>query len=206
MILPFLALFVTGVRVWESVPISIATHLRVDEILAGATVALIHSSARWGGVRRLVGRAHPMVLVVVLAVCCHPMSGFLAYLRPYVAAIMVAGTLWREGSAGGVLASRTLKYFADVSYALYVIHPICWYGWLGSGGTFERYLLKRPVGFALTFFLAHVSTFYYEKHWIERGKKWSAGRKRHGTKDSVIAAVAAQPQVSLVPRDEGAPG
>jgi len=52
------------------------------------------------------------------------------------------------------------------------------YGWLGSGNGVERYLVKRPVGFVLVFLLAHLSTFYYEKRWIQWGKRWSASTAR----------------------------
>ena len=189
-VLPFLAILVTANRAWHSVPFSIHTHLRVDEILVGATVALIHADSRMARIRECLALVHPTALIVVLLICCHPASGPLAYLRPYAGAAMVACTLWRGRCLAGALESRTLKYFADISYALYVIHPINRYGWLATGGTFERYLIKRPVGLAITFILAHLSTFRYERWWIERGKAWS--------KRPVIVAFAPRPE-SVIP-------
>ncbi len=57
-------------------------------------------------------------------------------------------------------------------YALYVIHPLTMYGWLGSGGTLVKYA-KRPLCLALTFGLAHLSTFAYERRWMAFGKQLS---------------------------------
>ena len=56
-----------------------------------------------------------------------------------------------------------------VSYALYVVHGPLRVGWFADGGTVVRYLLKRPITFALAFGLAHLSTFYWEARWIKLG-------------------------------------
>ena len=68
------------------------------------------------------------------------------------------------------LKGRFLFYIASISFALYVIHGGLIDTWLGEGDKLEKYL-KRPLLLAVTFALAHVSTFYYEKHWINLGKK-----------------------------------
>jgi peptidoglycan/LPS O-acetylase OafA/YrhL len=176
-VLPVVCLLVTGLRVWQGAHVSIATHLRVDEILAGATLALVCHHPRAAAIQAAVARLPLMALLAVLLLCCHPAMGPLNYLRPYVGAAVIGHTLWRPGRAAAMLASRPLRYLADISYALYVIHPIMRVGWLGSGGGWERYLLKRPLGFAITFALAHLSTFYYERHWIKWGKHLVAVRK-----------------------------
>ena len=51
--------------------------------------------------------------------------------------------------------------------------------WLGSGDRLVKYA-KRPLLFALTFALAHVSTFHYEARWIALGKRLTARRRGAG--------------------------
>ena len=63
-----------------------------------------------------------------------------------------------------------MLYIAAISYALYVWHPLSMYGPLGEGGTWERYLLDRPMSFFLTFFAAHISTFAFERFFTDRAK------------------------------------
>ncbi len=191
--LPLLALAITGVRVWTGTPICIETHLRVDEILCGATVALIHVTPARAAVRNRIARVHPLFWALLLLACCHSKSNAIGfgYLRPYLAATMIGCTLWRS-EPSQLLQSKVLKYFADISYALYVIHPMMRVGWLGAGGRLELYLIKRPIGFAITFLLAHLSTFYYEHRWIEWGKKWSGGgdpRARAGAREKTAISI-----------------
>ncbi len=50
---------------------------------------------------------------------------------------------------------------------------------MNEGSVATRYLVKRPVSFFLTFFLAHLSTFYWEKLWTSWAKGWLARRKLH---------------------------
>jgi peptidoglycan/LPS O-acetylase OafA/YrhL len=194
LILPAAAFVVTGLRIINRVPNANVTHLRVDEILAGATLALIHANPAMAGFRQRIGRIPALVLLAVFVLCCHPATGPLNYARPYAAALMVAGTLWHSSPLATLMRSRILKYFADVSFALYVIHPINRIGWFAEGGKFQLYLLKRPIGLALTFLLAHLSTFYYEKWWIDRGKGW-ARRAEHSARKpaAALAKPALQP-------------
>jgi peptidoglycan/LPS O-acetylase OafA/YrhL len=60
---------------------------------------------------------------------------------------------------------------AGISYALYIWHPMTALGWLGTGGGWERYLIKRPISFALTFLLAHLSTNTLEAWFIRLAKR-----------------------------------
>jgi peptidoglycan/LPS O-acetylase OafA/YrhL len=164
-------LAVTSVRIWTETYVSIESHLRADEILAGAVVALLHRAEWAGALRRRVASVPLLAYMVLLLACCHPSGGVLNYFRPYVGSAMVASTLWRQNWATGLLSARILRYLADVSYAVYVIHPIMRLNCLNSTNVWRLYLVKRPIGFALTFLLAHLSTFYYEKWWINLGKR-----------------------------------
>jgi peptidoglycan/LPS O-acetylase OafA/YrhL len=153
----------------------------VDEILAGATLALIWlgSLGRLGyGSAWLLRTIPPSLWAIAFVVSCHPAGGPVQYLRPYLAASLVGSTLLVEHKRNGLLTSQPMWYIAEISYALYVIHPATIYGWLGSGDTLVRYL-KRPLCLALTFGLAHLSTFAYERPWIALGKRLIRRCDRH---------------------------
>jgi peptidoglycan/LPS O-acetylase OafA/YrhL len=170
---PALCLFFTGVRIVYGEPMSIVTYYRVDDILAGAVLALAYNGRLGERLPRLIKLANPYLFCVLLIVASHPASGAANYARPYLAAWLVGSTLFaRDTSLNAALAHRWLAYIAAISYALYVIHPLVGDSWLGSGDTLERYL-KRPLLFAVVFLLAHISTFYYEKPWIAFGKQLS---------------------------------
>lgn len=165
---------VTVNRIVAGAEIAIVTWHRVDEILAGAILALIWSERLGRGAVAVVSRANVYVLAVLYAVSCHPESGFFNYLRPYLAALLVGTTLYTPPErVGAMLRSRFLAYIAAISFALYVFHGLLVHTWLGQGDKVARYL-KRPLLFAATFLLAHVSTFQYEHRWIDFGKRLSA--------------------------------
>jgi peptidoglycan/LPS O-acetylase OafA/YrhL len=65
-----------------------------------------------------------------------------------------------------------MRYIATTSYALYVLHPLAAFGWWNDGSILERYLFKRPLGFVITFIAAHLSTFYWERGWMEAARHW----------------------------------
>lgn len=180
MALPAFCLAVTCMRVYGGERVSIVTHLRVDEILAGATLALIWSGemGRLGrGADRLL-RLTPLALVSAgFLASCHEAFGPVLYIRPYFGAWLVGRCLHDSGRPRAFLSSRPLRYFADISYALYIIHPLTRYGWISSGSKATR-LMKRPIAFALTFGLAHLSTFHYEATWIALGKRLSSRWER----------------------------
>ena len=179
-LLPLVCIAVTVHRVTAGAYVDIVTWRRVDEILAGGILALVHSNKLGTTATRVVSGTNAYVLMVLLAVTSHPAGGFMNYLRPYVAAMLVGTTLFTPPPRfGQVLRSRTLRYIAAVSFALYVIHHLLMYSWLVSGDKWVKYL-KRPLLFAVTFGLAHVSTFYFEKRWIDFGKRLSAriGRRK----------------------------
>lgn len=175
LILPFVALVVTGLRVQGHDPASLKTHLRVDEILTGTTLAMVWLD-RLGRPGRLIRRVLEVVPTVLWAVVflasCHRLSGYLVYLRPYLASAMVGSSILGRNRLTGLLTSRPARYLAEVSYAVYVIHTGTMYGWLGSGNTLVKYA-KRPLCFAITFVLAHASTFAFERPCTAFGKRLS---------------------------------
>jgi peptidoglycan/LPS O-acetylase OafA/YrhL len=166
---------ITALRIDSGTYISIVTHLRVDEILAGACVATLPIASR--------SRASNVLLFACLAavmwlLASHPESGGIQYLRPYTSAALLAVIAWTSGSAlHDALSHHLLRYVAAISYALYVIHPLTLQGWMNTGGVLDRYLLKRPISLIATFAAAHASTFYWEKLWQRAGKDWIARRK-----------------------------
>ena len=173
-----ISLGVTLHRVASGAEVEIVTWHRVDEILAGAILALIYMGRLGGATQAALSRSSIYLLLVLFAVSCHPASGFANYLRPYLAAALVGITLYGPPPRiGAVLRSRSLRYIAAISFALYVFHGLLVHTWLGEGEKLVRYL-KRPLLFAVTFALAHLSTFQFEQRWIELGKRMTT---RNGT-------------------------
>jgi len=169
-LIPVLCLCITLNRIHADVTIAVNTYYRVDEILIGGVLALFYNSPKTYIVH-VLERLNPLYILLLLVISCHPESGFLGYLRPYFAALLVAVTLYNsQSNLTKVLLIKPLSYLAVISYALYVIHPILNHGWLGEGDSIEKYL-KRPFLFIILFLLAHMSTFYYEKHWITWAKR-----------------------------------
>ena len=176
-LLSLLALVVTGIRIHQNVFYGIQTYFRVDEILTGCTLALAwHGQlGRLGLTIADVLRRVPLAIWMLLfAGSCHESFGPLGYARPYLGTSMVGHTLLRDDINWSFLKSAWLRYIAEISYALYIIHPLTMKGWLGSGDKWIKYT-KRPLSFALTFALAHLSTFHMERHFIA----WSKQLTRH---------------------------
>jgi len=172
-LLPVLALVVTAWRVVNHKTMVINTEFRVDEILSGCALALAwhHWPERFkAGWLRWV----PWVGMPLLLLSAHPVGGVLDYARPYVASTLVGSTLALPGRnrLRQWLSGAVLGYLANVSYALYIIHGCLMGSWLASGDTMVRYL-KRPLLFGATFALAHLSTRYYERFFIEKGRQWA---------------------------------
>jgi peptidoglycan/LPS O-acetylase OafA/YrhL len=174
-LLPMLCVFVTIMRIVYGKPEAIATYFRLDEILAGATLALVYQ--RWRIQWRWPSAGVPLVLAAILAVLLvasgNPHLEAVNYARPYAAALLVGVTLFSDS---GVLVTwlrhRVLAYIAKISYALYVLHGGLTFTWLGSGEGLAKYV-KRPLLIAVTFGLAHLSTTQFESRAIELGRRWS---------------------------------
>jgi peptidoglycan/LPS O-acetylase OafA/YrhL len=172
-VLPLVCVAITLHRVSVQAHTDIVTWRRADEILAGGVLAMALMHQFGSQPLRLLRWLNPYVLMVVFVVSGHPSSGFMNYLRPYVAALLVGATLVAAPPRlDAFLGHRVLRYIATVSFAVYIIHHPLNYTWLGSGDTLVRYL-KRPLLFAATFALAHVSTFYFEQKFMSLGKRIS---------------------------------
>ena len=169
--LPILGVIITIYRYMNSAEISIETYYRLDEILAGCTLAIIYNSKN-NNLKHTLGGLNPFLIMPFLLFSAHPDGGFANYFRPYFAMLLVASTLFSSKTTWvkNWLDGKFLFYIASISYALYVFHSGLAHTWLGSGDTLTKYA-KRPVLITITFALAHLSTFYYEKYWIELGKK-----------------------------------
>jgi peptidoglycan/LPS O-acetylase OafA/YrhL len=171
-------LAITAMRVANGAHIDIATHLRMDEILAGACVATLPlgrfrtsamSLCAWG------------LAAGAWAVSSHPDSGALQYLRPYAAGILLSATIYQTPNRlVAMLSSPPLRYIAAISYALYVIHPLTAHGWWNDGSVLQRYLLKRPLGLVITLIAAHMSSRYWEAAWIQMARRWVDSRNVPG--------------------------
>lgn len=162
--LPVLCAAVTMLRVVDGEHISIVTWHRVDEILSGATLALV--LAGWFGEKpaRAIERLSFLPCLALFVVSIHPLSGDLQFLRPYAATLLVASTLHAPPAVvHQLLVSRPMRYIAEVSYALYVVHGPLLGTWLASGDNKVVVYLKRPLLIGATFLIAHVSTRYFER-------------------------------------------
>ncbi len=181
-------LLVTYLRFQQSQYLAIETHLRVDEILVGACVASALANLP---TLRSIGRIRLIMFAAAAcwAVASHSSAGAFQCLRPYATAVLLFASIqYGRALPSTVLGSRPLRYIAEISYALYVIHPATAYGWMNAGSSSVRYLLKRPVTFALTFGLAHLSTFHLERNAQNFAKAWL--RKRRAGK--LVAAAASE--------------
>lgn len=172
-IIPLICIAFTAYRISNEVHIAINTYFRIDEILSGSLLALIYNEKLGGKLKHFLGQLNQPALIVLLIISCHPDSGFVNYLRPYFAAMLVGATLVNNSSVlAQALNNKVLFYIATISYALYVFHPLLAHSWLGEGDTLVKYS-KRPFLFLMLFTLAHISTFYYEQKWILIGKRLS---------------------------------
>ena len=170
LLIPFTCVVITVLRVLNHEQVSVITHFRVDEILAGGVLALIYNRQLGVIAHNNMSKVNYALVVPLLLISCHPDAGVMNYLRPYFAAYLVGATLFNQNTRFAmVLENKWLFYIASVSYALYVIHPLLESTWLGSGDIVEKYS-KRPLLFIVLFVCAHISTFYYEQKAIAWGK------------------------------------
>jgi peptidoglycan/LPS O-acetylase OafA/YrhL len=174
LLVPLICLIITTARITSGESISIVTWYRLDEILAGGCVALALQSTRLARITADLSTVMPFLVAPLLLAACHPATGPLNYARPYLAALLIGSTILRsQDSLQRLLCGRPLAYLAQISYALYVIHPLTYAGWLGEGDVTVRYT-KRIGSFIMSFLFAHLSTFYYEKNWIDFGHHLAA--------------------------------
>lgn len=173
LIVPLACLAITLARIYWQEPMSIVTWFRADEILAGATLALIYEGWLGQRARQLLSRPNIFLLLALLFASADLRTGYLAYLRPYICAVMIGASLYSAPAWMRALAERRITvYIAQTSYALYVFHAIFAATWLGAGDTLAKYA-KRPLLFAATFACAHLSTFYYERRCNQWGRRFA---------------------------------
>jgi peptidoglycan/LPS O-acetylase OafA/YrhL len=188
-----LCLLSTALHIVGRDPYTMMTHLRGDEILTGSLMCL-SVNGEFGDHRRfwsVMERATPALAVLFLVVC-DPLGGFLNNFRGYAASLMVGSILsTRRRWLASTLSSRPMAYIANISYALYIIHPAAAAGPLSGGPKWLLYLVKRPITLAITFSLAHLSTFYYERRWMDLGRRIVQARRAARTPDVRWAVTAA---------------
>ncbi len=177
-VLPLLCLAVTAHRISEGAYIDIVTWRRVDEILAGAMLALAYRGWFGNWPKTLLSKLNVYYLLPIIVASAHPAFGPLNYFRPYIAMLAVGASIYNPPYLlQRVFESRPAYYIATVSYAVYVIHAILTHTWLGSGDIVVKYL-KRPLLLAITFGLAHLSTFYLERPINRFAKKVTTRRAK----------------------------
>ena len=171
-LLPGLCLIITGLRIYTGTHVSIVTYLRLDEILAGCSLALLYLQPRASALKKAIGALNPWALAALtLAASFDLQGGLLNYARPYLAMFLIGSTLFGNGRRViQWLNSDTLAFIASISFALYVIHPLLVDTWLGSGYGWEKYA-KRPLLLMATFLLAYASTVYFEKPMMALGRR-----------------------------------
>lgn len=175
-LLPVFCIAVSIARFTYDKPMVINTYFRIDEILAGCLLAMLVNADKplWLRVQGVVSKLNPLIMLPILVLSAHPESGALNYFRPYIALLTIGSTVFNSNAQTlffHMLRSRFLAYIAQISYALYLIHGVLADTWIGQGETKSQKYLKRPLLFGLTFLLAHISTFYYEKRWIALGQR-----------------------------------
>jgi peptidoglycan/LPS O-acetylase OafA/YrhL len=150
----------------------IHTHMRVDEILSGCMLALLFLGRFGSRARSLLAKVPFAAAVAFLLLACHPYLIPLHGFRGLAASSVVGITLLSESpNRYRLLGARPLRYLAEVSFALYVLHPFSMHGWLGVAPNPTQKYLKRILCFGITFGLAHISTYYYEMRFIQWGKR-----------------------------------
>lgn len=169
-LLPFMAIVVTGIRIVQHAPTSIFTWQRIDEILVGATLAILLREGlllRWFS---WLPKITPVILLPLVLASAHEHAGALAYARPYLSAVMVGSSLVAAPAMMAALfRSAPAIYVATISYALYVVHGMIMATPLVHGEGVMR-AVNRAMAIAATFALAHASTFWFEARMIRYGK------------------------------------
>jgi len=177
-VLALIGLAVIGLRVYDGVHASSITYYRLDEILAGCLLSAALRSSKQGEIKRWLGRLPLALLLVLFVASCLMQAGWVNYLRAPLCALLVGATLMQPDSVlVKALGARWLVYVAGISYALYVWHPLLADTWLGQGDLITKYA-KRPLLMLVLFVLAHLSTKYYERWWMDLGRKLERRTRR----------------------------
>ena len=192
--IPLICILITCARIYWEQPITIVTWFRGDEILAGATLALIYEGWLGERTRKLISLPSIYFLLPLLFASADMRTGLLPYLRPYLSALLIGTSLYyAPGWLRHLSEWRPVIYVAQTSYALYVFHGIFVHTWLGTGDTLVKYA-KRPLLLTATFASAHLSTFHFERRWNALGRQLT--RPRDGAAAEGHKAAAAVDQRS----------
>lgn len=177
-VLAFIGLVVIGLRIHDGVHASSITYYRLDEILAGCLLSAALRSPKQGEIKRWLAQVPLVVPIVLFLASCLMQAGWFNYLRAPLCALLVGATLMQPDSVlVKALGARWLVYVAGISYALYVWHPLLADTWLGQGDLITKYA-KRPLLLLVLFVLAHLSTKYYERWWMDLGRKLERRTRR----------------------------
>lgn len=162
---------VIALRIQDQIYASSITYYRLDEILVGCLLAAAWLGPKRAQVEAWLARLPLSGLLVLFIASCALQTTWFNYARAPLCALLVGATLAQPGSLlVRYLTCRPLVYIAGISYALYVIHPLLADSWLGEGNLVEKYA-KRPLLVIILFGLAHLSTRYYEKWWMDWGRR-----------------------------------
>jgi peptidoglycan/LPS O-acetylase OafA/YrhL len=172
LLLPAMAIGVTINRIAVGQTMNIVTWFRIDEILAGCTIALVYHGWLGGRAQAWLARCNIFVLLPLVFASAHDWSGPLNYARPYLSAIMIGASIYNAPQwLRQVSEWKVTTYFAKTSYAIYVFHGVFSATALGTGATDLVKYAKRPALFAVTMLCAHVSTFHFEKYWNDLARR-----------------------------------
>jgi peptidoglycan/LPS O-acetylase OafA/YrhL len=130
----------------------VLTPLRLDGLCAGALLALwttrlggIAGLARWRGIIRLAAAVSALPALALIWSYASPHYGFHQYvwghawLSVFYAALLAVVLVEAGGRGGTWLSSRVLRHAGDLSYVLYLFHPLILGGYfLVVFGTPER--------------------------------------------------------------------
>ncbi|MFM9978666.1 MAG: acyltransferase family protein [Sphingomonadaceae bacterium] len=170
-LLPFAAIAVTALRIAEGATMSIYTWQRIDEILTGATLAILLTTPAFGRFAAKLPRLTPLLLFPLVVASAHEQAGALAYARPYLSAAMVGLSLFAAPAImATIFRSAPARYVATTSYALYVFHGILMATPFNAAEGVQRYV-NRALVIAATFALAHASTFWFEARMTVLGRR-----------------------------------
>lgn len=93
-VIPLACVGITCARIFWHEPMSIVSWFRGDEILAGATLALIYEGWYGDRARKFVARFNVFLLLPLLIASADLRTSFLPFLRPYISALMIGAFLY----------------------------------------------------------------------------------------------------------------
>jgi peptidoglycan/LPS O-acetylase OafA/YrhL len=202
--IPLALLAVTVNRIINDPHRTMLTHFRIDEILSGCCLALIYLGLLGEKPRLFLVKTPAWVFLVGLCLTCHYRLFPLDWFRGYFASALIGHTLFMQDSGRyDVLKHRWLKYIAETSYAIYVIHPATISGWFSEGPKVIKYL-KRPISLTITLAASHLSTRYWERPWMNAGKRWvKQWESRHRPAEIATTVIRSGVHVTKVSLDVG---